>query len=1049
MAFPLGSFSDGLFKGAQSIFNLYDSYQGVRRQVALDEIDRKREEDRAKQEALEKQQAGVSEVPGQQGFPGAQQTPAPPGGPGAPAQTTLPAGPVSAKPTESGPTGGEPGPGDVEPGLTPTTTGGARPPSVYPSDATLNRPNGTFRTDNGTLPYGGYDVSTGLPRPQSQMSGSPYNAAGVPGKPGSPSGPAVGVMSQPPTQMSGSPYNAAGVQGAPGSPSGAPVYPPAPVGASLGLGTSPSAWAGRSGITNAPIGATVYPPAQSQMSGTPYNAAGVAGPPGSPSGPPPPYQTMQDPNAPIPRTQPGQPYTPPPQQGAPFNPGNPAVPGGTPGTPGGRVPLAAGPPSLGGRLMGMLNPIGSAQAAEPTGQEQPTSLAYAPPAPVGTAASNTPVQIPPPSQPPPAAPAAPATAQPTALTPAQPPTAGAPAHPPPGPVVVAGTGGTVEQSQATPPLLAPPVDYGALRRAEHAHPDKLALMDKAIQAEGAQGLDRAFMAATIERESQWKSGLTHGTGKNGVVTDAKGLTQVIGDTRDLIDPRHELNPLDDYDSLRLGVRYYKYLATGDSTFGGLGYNTVQAAFAYRAGPHRLPDVARMGWDGYAASSVERADQVQNMKTMFPTTQLTTAMVPGGTPEHKPYNVPELVAANAAAGPDGVLEKLQQSGPAGLGDTDRWRGMQSAMEHYLIISGRPEMAGMAQEWVAQVSHQGAVSHLMAADQALLAGDTQGAINHVLKSYAFFPDGAYARAGMDKNGEIWAYKIADGSHGDPISSPLHITHEVLAQKMIELRNPQTYTKVLQDHQKVNAEINLHNAQARWANARPEIETQKAENVGLRTQAAIDKANADIAMKQQQLQHKTEVDKARGERDKDVSGMVKDYYPPGEIPAGTDAEEYARSGSIFKQLIMTPSEGGAGIAAPAAKYFADGLSAGARPGSPTARQFSLQAVTAKDGTPGYAIKNQKGEIVQSIPHAAGEGLKALIGLAGSEPLRAPGVPAPALTPTPLSPARPTGGAPDMMPSVVNPQNTGIGAGAGTYGALQSGYGQDLTGLPRRRVA
>jgi hypothetical protein len=516
--------------------------------------------------------------------------------------------------------------------------------------------------------------------------------------------------------------------------------------------------------------------------------------------------------------------------------------------------------------------------------------------------------------------------------------------------------------------------------------------------------------------------------------------------------------------MRLSIRVYKHLANGDATHGGLGYNTVQSAFAYRAGAGHLPEVAAKGWQGYIDSAptalirTERISQVNDMKNMFPTTQdFPASMFPGGSPEHKAYNVPELVAANAAAGPDGVLEKLQQSGPAGLGDTDRWRGMQSAMEHYLIISGHPEMAGMAQEWVAQVSHQGAVSHLMAADQALLAGDTQGAINHVLKSYAFFPDGAYARAGMDKKGEIWAYKIADGSHGDPISSPLHITHEVLAQKMIELRNPQTYTKVLQDHQKVNAEINLHNAQARWANARPEIETQKAENVGLRTQAAIDKANADIAMKQQQLQHKMEVDKARGERDKDVSGMVKDYYPPGEIPAGTDAEEYARSGSIFKQLIMTPSEGGAGIAAPAAKYFADGLSAGANPGSKTARQFSLQAVTAKDGTPGYAIKNQKGEIIQSIPHAAGEGLKGLIGLAGSEPLRAPGVPAPALTPTPLPSPRRTGLMPEMDPEQMNPQQMivgsaqrgGIGAGANTYAALQSGYGQDLTGLPRRRVA
>lgn len=801
---------------------------------------------------------------------------------------------------------------------------------------------------------------------------------------------------------------------------------------------------------------------------------------------------MVDPNAPIPSRQPAAPYTPPPQQGAPFNPGTPTgfyptqtqgtppppegvgsvndpipsrqpgrpiippqqgvsppvppMPGG-PGAPGGRVPLAAGPPSLGGRLMGMLNPIGSAQAAEPTGQ----GAAIPPPAPVGTTPANAPVPIPPPAQPAQVAPAAPDTAQPRGITPAQPPTGPTPAHPPPGPVVVAGTGGTVEQSQATPPALAPPVAMSHYNDAERNHPERLAMVNRAIAAEHAEGVVAPeFMLATIGRENAgWDNSIDHGTGSDGHKSTAKGLVQITDGTRMEIDPQQTLNWRDPEQNIRLGVRLYKHQALeGRGDTGPLGSNTVQNALAYRGGPGAVFEVARLGWDGYAATSEEARSQVADIQKMFPGEKLGNNLVTIGNPGHGPYNARALVAAEQKGGPDGYLDHIQETGPAGLGDSDRWRASQSALEHYLIISGHPEMVPMAAEWVAQVSHQGAVGHLLAADQALLAGDTQGAVNHILRSYAFFPDGGYARAGTDQKGNVWAYRLLDGTT-KPAGAPIQITHEVLAQKLIELNHPTTYSKVLQDHQKANAEINLHNAQADWARARPEIETQKAENVGLRTQAAIDKAHADIAMKQQQLQHKAEVDQARNERDKDVSGTVKDYYPPGPPPEGTDAEEYARSGSIFKQLIMTPSEGGAGIAAPAAKYFADGLSAGARPGSPTARQFSLQAVTAKDGTPGYAIKNQKGEVVQSIPHAAGEGLKALIGLAGSEPLRAPGVPAPALTPAPLSPARPTGGAPDMMPSVVNPQNTGIGAGAGTYGALQSGYGQDLTGLPRRRVA
>lgn len=212
--FMLGNFTTGLFSGAQNIFSLYNEYQGVRRQYSLDTYADKLAEAKKAQEARDAELAKqVKPVAGNQDFSGT--PPGPPGGPGAPSQTTLPPTPVSAKPTDSGPTGEEHPALGFDAGIVPNT--GRRAPPVPPG-ATY----GDVTPEGLTTGAPVYDVSTGLPRPQPQMSGSPYNAAGVPGKPGSPSGPAVGVMSQPPTQMSGSPYNAAGVPGMAGTPSGPP-----------------------------------------------------------------------------------------------------------------------------------------------------------------------------------------------------------------------------------------------------------------------------------------------------------------------------------------------------------------------------------------------------------------------------------------------------------------------------------------------------------------------------------------------------------------------------------------------------------------------------------------------------------------------------------------------------------------------------------------------------------------------------------------------------------------------------------------------------------
>ena len=923
-----------------------------------------------------------------------------------------------------------PGSGYVPKGASPSA------PPIYPaSPPELNRPNGTFITPGGTMPYGG--TTLGPPEPPGGMYGGLPRSA-YPWNPNNPIGTqAINLNSGaaspvPGLQARSDAFDRAQAgRVAPEAAQPTPYTPwpmqstNAPVGATLGLGGS-SAIPNQSLISNQPVGTSLQgQPAITRTAPVdqPIPSAQIGGPYTPPSQQDPRLPQQQGPTEPIPHNPPGYdaqpntapvnapipgaqggPYMPPPQvdtRGLPppqppnAQPIAPALPPPQQVAPSPATPMG-GASSLGGRILSYIPSLmGSAHAAEVA------------PGGAGRGSADTPVNYPP-TGPVTPTPGPNPSAQPSGITPAQPPTQGAPAHPPAGPVVVAGTDGTVKQSQATPPLLAPNPDYGALRRAEQQHPDKLALMDKAIQAEGADGLNRAFVAATIERESHWQSGLTHGTGTNGVKTDAKGLMQVMPGTRDEIDPRHELNPLDDYDSMRLGIRYYKQLAVGPNY--NLGYNTVQSAFAYRAGAAHLPEVAAKGWQGYIDSApnnsvrLERMSQVHDMETQFPGTTLTAAMVPGGTPEHQPVDAQGLVQAYHQGGPDGALSQLQETGPAGLGDTDRWRGAQSALEHYLIISGQPEKAGMAAEWVAQVSHQGAVSHLLAADQALLGGDKETAINHILRSYAFYPDGAYARAGTDKNGDIWVYKIKDGGDGTPLGQPMKVTHELIAQTLIAMRNPQTYVETMDKHRKGNAEIDLHNAQTEWYKARPEIEAMKDD-----TRKQIGEMRAENE-RQRATDRATAAAQRAGEHaemDTHVQKEVGDLYKPENKAAEVSDEDWAKQSEIHLALRRPEIIGGLGVSSETARQIAAGLANGtSKTPDPKRPRFSVGAGPTKDGKQGYAILDGEGKPYKSLTEAQfGNLVRAIPGLAGSAPLAGSGaVTPPVAAPTPaLTPAKP----------------------------------------------
>jgi hypothetical protein len=837
-----------------------------------------------------------------------------------------------------------------------------------------------------------------------------------------------------------------------------------PVGTTVGLGggpsalSRPSAISNQSRISNQPVGATTQgaptgisrtaptnQPIPSQQPGGPYMPPAQRDPrPPQQQGPTeaiPPGETVREgPQQGPPETQQG-PYMPPPQRdprppqqqgpteaipGAPppQGVGGPVMRGG-PGVRGGMPQASAEPPSLGRRLLNSI--ISPAHAEEvPHPEREPGAIPPGGASPPGGA--NAPVEFPPkgPVQNVPPSPLAGQTtaappAQTQGITTAKPPVAAAPTggppsapavtppHPTAGPVAVAGTQGKVEQSQSTPPVLAPPVSVSYYNQTKASHPERIAMVERAIRAEHAEGLvSPEYMLATIARENPgWNNNIDHGTGVTGYRSSAKGIVQIIDSTRRGIDPNGELDWRDPEQNIRLGVRLYKEQAKS------LGANSLQNAMVYRAGYTFLNGVKNHGWDGYAALGPEQRSQVTDMMKMFPGTKLADIPLPATGAGHGSYDAAGLYQRAQKEGPDGLLRGLAETGPAGLGMSDRWRAYQGALEDHLIRSGHPEMAPMAAEWTAQMSHQGTISNLIAADQAIMGGDAHTAIQYLAKAHAFFPDGTYARFGADDKGQIWGYQISEQS-GKPTGPPRMVTHDDVAKMMVGLQNPVTYVKTMQEMRKNNAAIDLSEAHADYYKQLPGIkeEQMKAaqEKEAARQQAAQEK---EAARQQSATEKAAAAEKARIEKQDLIAGHTKDVddetakvYPPEPTDSARfTPEEYPMAANVYRQLRKHPEVGGADMSGTDAYRLANGLAAGATEGSKNP-QLKMQLLPSnKEGQePAWAITDKDGKVQRLLTYQQGEYVRGIIGLAGSAPLKAgapPGAAAPAPAAAPAQPA------------------------------------------------
>lgn len=551
-------------------------------------------------------------------------------------------------------------------------------------------------------------------------------------------------------------------------------------------------------MTNRPIGATLtgagalptrYPPgtnaAQAPVQAPAQASAPLPAAP-VPQGPPPGPQALNNPppSPPgVPSASPWMDQLPRARQGATgyvVNPDSQSQDRNNVAPPPGYG--APPPPSAMSRILSAINPIGSAQAAEPT--TGPNGLPMA--------QRDTPAPAPAPAQTPGQ------TGQtPAAITPATPPTPSdtKPAPTTPGPVQVAVTGKTgavapgqttpSTQSETTPQMLKPAMWTRPYELLREQRPD---LADLVTRIADEHGVSPYRLASHWYAESRLKT--TSPVSYKG----ARGPMQVIDDTRKNVDPKGIYNPEKLEDSLHLGALV---IYGADQKY---GKDSMGSYLAYQGGE---------GSANAAADNFEQFKQTHPqgyayLRDNFPGVDIAQNMFTrwggGGDPAR-------LVAA-ANGGPDAMLREIVTSSPAGMGMTDAWRHAQTALVYAAAMKG--DYAGMqhAQDFVYQMSHQGALANMAAAHQALMTGDTTGAAQALAKAHAFFPDNSYGRFGTGADGKLYGERLDEAS-GKPVGKRFEITKEGLLYQLMSVHDPKEYVRQVQAQQKLVEDARYHDA------------------------------------------------------------------------------------------------------------------------------------------------------------------------------------------------------------------------------------------------
>lgn len=660
-------------------------------------------------------------------------------------------------------------------------------------------------------------------------------------------------------------------------------------------------------------------------------------------------------------------------------------------------------PSWAGQVLSAINPIGSAQAAPPPSPPGSGNLPAdgAPPGYLGQgppgsgrlppAARDEPAQAGPPiatgeKTTTPAAPAPASDAKPTQTQTGPTETAAK---------VAPGQVERSEQSEATPQFAKPTIHTGPYELLQQQRPDLAAKVDAAAKKYGVLPQEVAAHWYTENKlQEKWQTGTAGET----------GIMQIEPKTRTGLDPQNTRDDKTTDGSLDLGAQRIRM---ANNVF---GQGTPSAYLAYMRG-ETFADSAAKDLD---AARKDQPLAFKAVEAVFG--PLTQSMFTHG----KLVDARAIVTAEHTGGPDGVLRALVNSGPVNMGMTDLWRSAETALMKVAAMRG--DYAGLqhAQDWVFQMTHQGAISNLMAADKALLSGQPETAAQYLAKAHAFVPDNSYARFGVGADGKVYGEQFSELT-GQPIGGRREITHDAMAYQLMSTQDPIQFTKLVQEQQKNNALIALNQSRAGYYDDLPE---QRREAAKLRAQTAREGQENQAQIQQQHDETRRDVAATnaaarQGHMEADNRNIDK---------GASDAYGPNGSGQQSDTMFTDPQTGAAhtperkqAIGEQASAIYGDVRRTSRDAGSPVG-DLPAQSITRKlmDGTAKVDRRGGVNAVVDEKGNPLGfisDGLANRLGLAGAKP---------------------------QQQTMGQPRPSPVGAGAGSQMAAMAGMGMNLTGQP-----
>lgn len=488
------------------------------------------------------------------------------------------------------------------------------------------------------------------------------------------------------------------------------------------------------------------------------------------------------------------------------------------------------------------------------------------------------------------------------------------------------------QSEATPQANRPVLDPRPYAKLAEEAPQYRAMIDQVAQE---TGVSPQRLAWHWYREGGFKTQVADGK------AGEQGPLQVLPSTARTVDPKGTLDPHDLQSSLRLAGRYIGQM---DAKF---GQDTPASVMAYQGGPGSVQAMAA----NPARAEIDHPNTIAYGRAAFPGFQINGSHASKGI-DIDPKN---LVDANTQGGPDGALRYLSQvSQQSNMPMTDVMKSAESAL--VAQAAARGDIAGMqhAKDYFLQMSHAGANSNLMAAHQALSAGDSQSAAGYLAKAHAFFPDGSYGKFGIDAKGNLYGQRFDEHNPGNPLGQAFQVKPQDIAGMLNQTTDPNQYMKMVQEQEKSNADVryrsNMGDYYADLNKTRQDIathhdETSRAnvgDNVAGREYGADARAGATVeaATIRANRTGTGPASKLSSQADKES----EQYY--GDLSGSTLSPEDRGARSETYHTLRTEE----GMTPPSAKSVADAL-----------HENRLALVRQQDGT--FAVVNPKDPKAQPV--------------------------------------------------------------------------------------